>query len=192
MEKYPQDVRATSFEGSNLLHLICEGWPPSRDAIEFILDIYPESAKAIDHYGVYPFYWCANNVREISVLQMLLDANPLAIQNQDNTTYWGQLPLHRAVSRRRRDKKEPVAEVVNFVAESFPAAVNVRDKNGMSPLDIAIAENVPTETISILQGVEKEQQSANRIGISLMLLVGLLAIWWFRKNCLCLNRAKQN
>lgn len=185
VDKYgPEEIRAVDLQGSTLLHTLCRSSVQSisQDVFKYVLDLYPESVKTRDRHGVFPFYFCANSVQEVPILQMLLDANPSAIRNKDNT-YWGQLPLHWAVSRSR--DRVPAAEKVDFLVNSYPEALHVRDKNGMTPLELAISENMPTEIIELLTRVDLPQaQNMSRtcqIGV-LLLIVGFLLTWRFRMN----------
>jgi ankyrin repeat protein len=90
IDKHDTILRETNNNGFTPLHMACNYDAPF-NVIQFLLEKWPGAAKVIDNTGRTPLaLYCKKDHRTIETIQLLLCANPSAIETKDARD---QLPL---------------------------------------------------------------------------------------------------
>lgn len=138
IESFPEAafIKCNERWGGYALHLACQ-YVWSERVIRKLIEINPMSVQEIDDEdGNYPIH-CAYRTfngtdfeQENAIFQMLLDADPLVIQRQNNA---GNSPLHLACWYER----SPIVILEYIVQHSTGSQINIRNNREETPLHLA-------------------------------------------------------
>lgn len=156
-----QFLRAPVFEPADptsaetLLHLALKCQPPM-DIILELLGGFPEAVSLPDSMGRLPLHVAVKYGASSAVIRHLLIRNENAAGKQEAT---GKTPLHLAcktfaMAYNPNDTKtmeQSFGEIVRMLGDAAPAAVNMEDDQGMSPLEYALDSDCPYPVYRILQ-----------------------------------------
>ena len=117
----------------------CENGRVTEGIIRYLLDIFPRAARAVaTKSGCTPLHSaCFNKNVTPNITQLLVDAAPNSVRNEDND---GNTPLHILCffGKRRVDIK-----ILKLLIEKFPEAVRHEDDDGNLPIHIAAGRKSP-------------------------------------------------
>lgn len=119
------------------------------DAVNRILNAYPDAVKTKSKDGSYPLHYAcgSGHVRNESVaidaiVTSLLEAYPEAASEPNDE---GELPLHRICGSTGQDHIQ--RSTIESVLEAYPKACEQRDSVGLLPLRIAVNNAVESDSL---------------------------------------------
>jgi hypothetical protein len=149
-------------EGSYPLHMaIANGAPKA--VIEMLIKAAPDVLSFTDKYDrtclhlavaggstteSFEEVHCGQEVvRSLEILELLSSVDTKQVMRQDKAN---NLPLHTAI------QGGCSVSCVEFLIRTYPQAVNVKNKDGMTPLDVALKfGNCSKDVLSLLQSAKK-------------------------------------
>ena len=145
----------------NSLHACVRFNPPSH-IIKILLELVPESSRAVDCLQRTPLHVAAGTRCSLPVIKMLSNSYPAAAAIRDED---GKTPLHLACDSdcelfegdRDATRSPPSYEVVATLIKANPNSVPVEDQDGMSALEHAIFSNAPIKVVKLLQYATRKQ-----------------------------------
>jgi ankyrin repeat protein len=117
-------------------------WQQPREVIQCLIDAYPEACMVRIRNGWLALHVAALYFAEGEVVQCLIDARPQALQVVDRR---GRLPLHISA----RAPGYPL-ETVARLAQEYPAALYVANRDGDRPIDLA-RMRMPKACVDVLE-----------------------------------------
>ncbi|OWZ18656.1 hypothetical protein PHMEG_0007222 [Phytophthora megakarya] len=112
------------------------------DVLQLVV-LHPALAQAQDDFGMLPLHWaCTEPSVSLDVISTLTRAFPGACKLENLS---GMLPLHVAI------KAKAPGLLVSALLDVNPQAALARDGNGRYPMDLAIANNLPSFTIDVIR-----------------------------------------
>jgi len=110
------------------------------DTVQYMLDLYPASINAPDNEGWLPIHHAAQ-ARRADFVELLLK---LDLDAASKNTNQRQLPLHLAISAGYLCVGGQIirginsrSKTVQVLYDAYPEAINIRDGDGLNPLDVA-------------------------------------------------------
>jgi len=159
IDAYPESLKIEAlFNGSLPIHEACghgDGFwrVDTVDTIQYMLDLYPDIINARDSQRDLPIHHAAN-LGNAKTIELLLKHDPdaaskMTIESEDSIK---QLPLHIAI--RAAEHHNAIdgiisndLKAVQVLYDAYPEAINIRDGDGDTPLDIARGEGMNREDI---------------------------------------------
>lgn len=137
----PQVLAETNEYRLTLLHYACIFNPTAVDIIRFLLEQYPDAARALCTSNRTPLHFaCYNNV-SLQVVRLLVEAHPQAVQVTDVD---GNTPLRYACSH------APLDVIQYLVAQQPWVCLLQNNRGGDLPLDQAKACNRDDDIITFM------------------------------------------
>jgi len=141
IDLYPESVRVTGTDSGSLpIHKAYD-----IDIVQYLLELYPESINIQDSYGMLPVHEAAVG-RNIDKIELLLTHDPDAASKKTNNE---SFPLHLACG-----SYQGCLEVVKALFDAFPQAINVCDREGQTPFELA--SNLKTLDLEIINFLEAQ------------------------------------
>ena len=120
------------------LHSACAR-QPLHDTLVALLNAYSDAAKCVDDQGMYALHYACGNQADESVIRLLLNAFSKAASIPDPR---GMLPLHYTACW--GPSSTALAQgVLTLLIKAYPAALNIRDHDGNTPVDLAMEGDYP-------------------------------------------------
>lgn len=135
LEAYPEALLERDETGKIPLIHACRRDTSSMDAVKAVLT--EKTAKTHDAEGKCALHWACEYRCTKPKVQLLVDAAPSVVKHVDN---YGRLPLHWECSI-VSERKEKMS-VVSYLVEQYPEAVNLKDSDGRTPLQMIDLANV--------------------------------------------------
>lgn len=154
--RVPVFAQADPTSAETLLHLALKCQPPM-DIILELLGGFPEAVSLPDSMGRLPLHVAAEYGASSAVILHLLVRNENAAGEQNAT---GKTPLHLACktytlaynpTNDAKTMEHAFGEVVRMLGDAAPAAVNMEDNQGMTPLEYALEWDCPYPVYRKLQ-----------------------------------------
>jgi hypothetical protein len=114
--------------------------PLENHSIRKIIQEHPETCR--EKYYALPFTWLCLRHATIDVIELAYNTHPQAIHEAEEESGWS--PLHSACY-----KKAPL-EVVQFLVERNPVALETADNNGQLPLHLACRFKASLDVVQYL------------------------------------------
>jgi ankyrin repeat protein len=132
VDPWPESVREATAVGGRLpLHIAASSSIGFRASVQFYLNLWPESIRAVDSNGNLPLHVAAATSAGADEIRPLLQAWPPSVQARNAS---GLLPLHFAVCRPRN----PSIRVVRLLLNEHPPSARATDlEGGSTPLHLA-------------------------------------------------------
>ena len=134
IDAYPESVRVRTGDGLLPIHGACFGG--EIETVKYMIELYPESIDARSTRGNLPIHCAARSDRDhkADIIRYLLVKDPDCASKTGSDQ---QLlpPLHSACRRKCLDS-------VRLLFDAYPEAINIRDREGRTPIDIARGSDV--------------------------------------------------
>jgi ankyrin repeat protein len=151
----PDAVKFRNRFGVTPLHAACGGGS-QLEVIQYLVEQWPESVKAVDNFGgSLPLHWACNHKKApVDVIQYLVEQWPESVNVVVDKHGW--LPLHLACSANSEDPA--VLEVIQYLVEQRPELVKTADNNGCLALHYACTscKTAPLLPLAVVQYLVKQ------------------------------------
>ena len=132
MEAFPESLAVKNSEGQLPLHLaLSRPKSISLSVVSLLLEYYPEGAMDIDIYGHLALHKAVQPAKRVKccpeAVEMLVEIFPEGVRIPDAK---GLLPLHWCCIH-----AHPHLEVLSILLAAYPAGTQVRDHDGLKPVD---------------------------------------------------------
>lgn len=143
LQKNSSASEAMDREGLMPLHLACDGDDLDLSVVERLVTAHPGACtvRSIAN-GWTPLVMALTNVADLNIVKKLGDTD---IEVHQIVDYEGNTPLHFAIS------SEASVEVCQYLTESSPGAVGMKNDDGETPVALAERSNIDQSIIEILK-----------------------------------------
>jgi ankyrin repeat protein len=145
-DRDPAVARQEFLFGQTLLHKCMEFYSNRLDLVHIFLEAYPEALAKADDNGFLPIHRAlisGSASPSLELIKLCIHECPESILE---VTPLGALPLHLACNYRSGS-----IDIVQYLVDIFPDAVQCRDNEGQFPLDHALDANDPqVEVVELL------------------------------------------
>eukprot|EP00978_Attheya_sp_CCMP212_P000459 scaffold907_cov55-Attheya_sp.AAC.3 len=128
MDAYEDSIWHTDQYGDTVVHACVNSVPSCLKSLEILLQHRSDLASQSNHERKLPLHM---NIRDLDAAKYLLQQYPIGVTQRDSK---GRLPLHCILSR---DDDERIAtEVAQLLMDAMDGRIIVRDKRGVTPVDL--------------------------------------------------------
>lgn len=144
------------------------------EELSLFLFEHPHLCKERDEDNLLPLHRAVKSMAPIQIVQILAESFADALPDTGGALH--ETPLHMAVARTDEGEGTPEAnlEVIRYLAEQYPQALTVTDKDGLAPLHRACIEDLvhslPVVTF-LVQTYPESAQVCNEFGSTLLHLL---------------------
>lgn len=148
-EAIPERAAITNQEGSLALHIACyNGFILEHgiEVIKLLMDVYPDSIKSKNNYGMLPLHKAlsvVNRVEQLPTIEYLLSAYPEGLTSAGLD---GVTPFCMLITQ----SKAPSLEVIQYFVRKNPEILKLPDAYGQLPLHKAVILPAKRMTAEIL------------------------------------------
>mmetsp|Transcript_20478 Transcript_20478/g.41102 ORF Transcript_20478/g.41102 Transcript_20478/m.41102 type:complete len:230 (+) Transcript_20478:174-863(+) len=147
--------KCSELNGMTFLHA-CVRYNPPAHIVQLIVNLNQESANSVDCLGRTALHIAAGTRADVSTIQILTEACPMAVDIQDQD---GKTPLHFACDSscelfegdENLQRPLPCLDSIKILLSASCMSVATEDEDGMSPLEYAIMSEADYEVITLLQ-----------------------------------------
>ena len=152
----PDEARRRFLYGQTLLHKCIESYGDKIDLIEVLIEGHPDALMVIDDNGYLPLHIALKCSKgrtwnlTLELVKLLINHSPESIITAIESSS-GALPLHLACQLTNNPARintndsisSSIADIVQYIIDCYPDAIQYRDNNGSFPLNYAMemAEN---------------------------------------------------
>ena len=158
IEGLPDTEETAKTSAYRLLHVLCRYHPPV-EVIEAALDKFPWAVALRDEDAHYPLHIAVSSGADPAVIELLLIKFPKAVRTLDKN---GRSVLFLLCKYYRKNYRQTLfmpemhlepalRQTTKMIVKRFPSAVNIDDKHGESPIEVAIDSGFSMETIKFIQ-----------------------------------------
>jgi ankyrin repeat protein len=144
LEGHAESVQVKDLGGNLPIHVCCKcGDRSALDVMQHLIKVYPEGMLIKDNDGNTPLHSaCENLTTHLAVVVGTMLA--AECQSVEKVGRDGNLPLHSAC-----EKKNPNADVIMRLIDSFPGGLEKKGKEGNLPLHraIEVGDSMPTSVL---------------------------------------------
>jgi ankyrin repeat protein len=126
----PCAIKKKNKNGSLPLHLALS-FSACDDVLQMLFSLYPRAVKEQNIFGYFPLHYACCSNASTSILKILIEVHPEALEVKNEH---GHLPLH-LLCRSNKGTKENLLQSLNFLLDTYPDGVDIRDNFGNIPSD---------------------------------------------------------
>ncbi|KAL7463614.1 hypothetical protein ACHAXS_003974 [Conticribra weissflogii] len=147
--------KCSELNGMTFLHA-CVRFNPPAHIVQLIVNLNRESANSVDCLGRTALHIAAGTRADISTIQILTEACPMAVDIQDQD---GKTPLHFACDSscelfegdEHLQRPPPCLDSIKVLLSTSRMSVATEDEDGISPLEYAIMSEASYKVVNLLQ-----------------------------------------
>ncbi len=147
--------KCSELNGMTFLHAFVRFNPPAH-IVQLVVNLNRNSANLVDCLGRTALHIAAGTRADISTIQILMEASPIAVDIQDED---GKTPLHFACDSscelfegdEHIQRPPPCLDSIKVLLSTSRMSIAIEDEDGMSPLEYAIMSEADCRVVNMLQ-----------------------------------------